>query len=116
MQNIENHKDLMRMKITLADIRDCRTARNRALEEYEHNRKQREKQNFEICKIGLSPRLYDSEFERLRADHCKDSCQWLWKDPTFLRWFKAQNRSNAMLWLTGIPGAGLSEDPVIVLD
>ena len=106
METIENHKSLLDREVTLADIHDGRTARARALQEYERNQQMRERQSFEACKLSLAPRLYDHELERLRNESCKDTCAWLGKDEDFQTWLGSGKRSSAFLWLSGIPGAG----------
>ncbi len=106
METIESHKSLLDREVTLADIHDARTARTRALEEYERNEEVRERQDFEACKLSLAPRLYDQEMERMKNECCKDTCAWLRKDEDFQTWFNSRKRSSAFLWLSGIPGAG----------
>ena len=106
MATIENHKLLLDREVTLGDINDARTARARALEEYERNAVDRQRQNFEACKLSLAPRLYDQEMERMTNECCKDTCAWLSQDEDFKTWFDSRKRSSAFLWLSGIPGAG----------
>ena len=106
MTTIENHKSLLDREVTLGDINDARTARARALEEYERNEVDRQRQTFEACKLSLAPRLYDQEMERMKNECCKDTCAWLSKDEDFKLWFDSRRRSSAFLWLSGIPGAG----------
>ncbi len=113
METIENHKSLLDREVTLADIHDGRTARTRALEEYERNEKVRERQSFEACKLSLAPRLYDRELERMKNESCRDTCAWLSKDEDFQTWFNSGKRSSAFLWLSGIPGAGQYRDRFI---
>lgn len=106
MATIENHKSLLDREVTLADIHDARTARKRALEEYERSEAARETKNFEDCKRSLAPKLYDQEMERMRNECCKDTCAWLGEDEEFQTWFNSRKRTSAFLWLSGIPGAG----------
>ena len=112
---IENHKSLLDREVTLGDINDARIARARALEEYERNEVDRQRQNFEACKLSLAPRLYDQEMERIRSECCKDTCAWLSKDADFKTWFNSRKRSSPFLWLTGIPGAGQYQQIIILL-
>ena len=106
IETIEKHKSLLDREVTLTDINDARTARARALEEYERNEVARQRQNFEACKLSLAPRLYDQEMERMKNECCKDTCAWLSKDEDFKTWFDSRKRSSTFLWLSGIPGAG----------
>ena len=106
MATIEKHKSLLDREVTLGDINDARTARTRALEEYERNEANRQRQNFDACKLSLAPRLYDQEMERMKNECCKDTCAWLSTDEDFKTWFDSRKRSSAFLWLSGIPGAG----------
>ena len=106
MKTIENHKSLLDREVTLGDINDARTARARALEEYERNEVDRQRQNFEACKLSLAPRLYDQEMERMKNECCKDTCAWLSEDEDFKTWFDSKKRSSPFFWLSGIPGAG----------
>ena len=114
MTAIENHKLLLDREVTLGDIIDARTARARALEEYERNELDRQRQNFEACKHSLAPKLYDQELERMKNECCKDTCAWLSEDEDFKIWFDSRKRSSAFLWLSGIPGAGQYQQPFIL--
>lgn len=109
MAIIENHKSLLDREVTLADINDARTARARDLEEYERNEADRQRQNFEACKLSLAPKLYDQEMERMKDECCKGTCAWLSKNEDFKTWFDSKKRSSAFFWLSGIPGAGQYE-------
>ena len=114
MTTIENHKSLLDREVTLGDINDARTARARALEEYERNEVDRQSKTFEACKLSLAPRLYDQEVERMKNECCKDTCAWLGKDEDFKTWFDSRKRSSAFLWLSGIPGAGQYQQHLIL--
>ena len=106
MVTIEYHTSLLDREVTHADIHDGRTARMRALEEFERNEQAREKQSFEACRLSIAPRLYDQELERMKSESCKDTGAWLGKDETFQTWLSSGRKSSAFLWLSGIPGAG----------
>ena len=106
MASIENHKLLLDREVTFADIRDARDARSRALKEYELNETMRENQNFGDCRLSLSPHLYDEELGKILRERCRDTCGWLADDDDFQRWLNGRRKSTAVLWLSGIPGAG----------
>jgi hypothetical protein len=103
---MESHKLIMNSEVTVAIIRDARHAQLRALEEYDLSQKARERQDFEACKLALSPKLYDDEMERLQKECCEHTCSWLESDAIYKRWYKSTNKSSTFLWLSGIPGAG----------
>ena len=111
-ERIEYHKTLLDREFTLADIHDRRVARTRAMEEYEKSEHARERSNFEACRLCLAPCLYDEELQRMLDDCCKDTCGWLEEDDDFQRWLTTKRRSSAVLWLTGIPGAGQHSAPL----
>ena len=54
------------------------------------------------------------ECETQQQDHretrkvCKDPGRWLIDDPEFDKWFSPEYCSNPLLWLNGIPGAGMT--------
>lgn len=106
IESVESHKSLMDREVTFADIRDARTARVKALEEYENSERARQKQDFEICKLSLAPRLYDRQLDKMKLECCKNTCAWLDIDDNFQRWITSSTRGSAFLWLLGIPGAG----------
>lgn len=112
--DIENHKLLLDREVSLADISDARTARARALKEYEKSERETERRDFEACKLSLSPRLYDQEMERMEKGCCKNTCAWLDRDEDFETWFSSRKRSSAFLWLSGIPGAGQYREHLIL--
>ena len=106
IESVESHKILMDREVTFADIRDARTARSKALEEYEKNEMARQKYEFESCRRSLAPRLYDRQLDRMKLECCKNTCAWLEIDDRFQKWFTSSTRGSAFLWLLGIPGAG----------
>ena len=106
MENVENHKLLLDREVTNAEIYEARTARKRALEEYEHNETRKEEQRFGDCRASLSPLSYDTELVKITRDRCKDTCGWLEDEDEFQRWISGRRKTTTFLWLSGIPGAG----------
>ena len=98
----------MQSEVTFADISEAHAARIRAFEEHERAQKASQIQEFEAVKLSLSPHLYDVDLERIRQKSHQDTGQWLDNEVEFRRWFNPNDRLAQLLWLEGIPGAGMT--------
>ncbi|KAI1379439.1 hypothetical protein F4677DRAFT_332829 [Hypoxylon crocopeplum] len=105
-ENIDHHKTLMTMNVTLQDILQAHQARKRALEEYEHAQAFRDSQTFSTIRNELNPHVYDAKLTDILRRSSVHSGKWLDNEPDFLRWLDSADRTVRCMWLYGIPGCG----------
>lgn len=108
MSHIERHTSLMRNEVRLEHIREEHKARLRALEHFEITERSHQRQEYNAIKEAISPRTYEEELYRIRARICKGTGKWLLRDATFTKWLKEVQKPTKLIWLQGIPGAGVS--------
>lgn len=53
----------------------------------------------------MSPQTYDAKLNELHSRTCVGTGNWLLKDAGFMKWLNV-SKSERLLWLQGIPGAG----------
>ena len=107
LNGIMHHRNLMDGEVTLAHVTEAHAARAAAYERYEKDQEATERMEFEFIKNSLSPQLYDSRLESIRQRCSQRAGTWLEKDSHFLEWQDYSKESAKVLWLTGIPGAGM---------
>ncbi|KAI1802020.1 hypothetical protein F4811DRAFT_555212 [Daldinia bambusicola] len=105
-ENIEHHKAMMTVNVTLEDIREAHKARKLALEEHAHAEAFRENQTFKDIRNELNPHDYDAELEGILRRSSVASGNWLDDEPDFTRWRGSTDSAVRCLWLHGIPGSG----------
>ena len=105
-ENIEHHKSLMTVNVTLEDISRAQRARKEALEECERAQKFREHQTFSTIRNEVRPETHHEKLADILQRTSEGSGKWLDKDCEFLRWLDPVDRTARCLWLCGIPGAG----------
>jgi len=107
--HIERHSLLMRNEVRLEHIQKEHTARLRALEHFETTEKSQQKLEYQSIRSSISPRTYGSALDRIQARTCPGTGAWLSKDAKFIEWIHTTDKSANILWLEGIPGAGVFE-------
>ncbi|KAI1386580.1 uncharacterized protein F4822DRAFT_431452 [Hypoxylon trugodes] len=105
-ENIESHKAMMMVNVTLQDIVQAHRARKDALEEYEAAQAAREEHTYNAIHNKLNPRDYDMELASILRRSSVDSGKWLEDEPDFMRWLNTMDRTTRCVWLHGIPGSG----------
>jgi hypothetical protein len=99
----------MRNEVRLEHIQQEHTARLRALEHFESTEKSYQKLEYQSIRASISPTTYGSTLDRIQARTCPGTGTWLSKDATFIKWLNIAQKSEKVLWLEGIPGAGMPE-------
>ncbi|KAF4337213.1 NACHT domain protein [Fusarium beomiforme] len=104
-QNIEKHRVLLCNEITLNDVLEAHTARQKALEHYAETREFQEGQDFHSMETYIRPPSYDEDLDRIRNSRCEGTGSWLIQDKVFVNWIEGKVNAPQVLWLQGIPGA-----------
>ncbi|KAI2471029.1 hypothetical protein F4781DRAFT_388511 [Annulohypoxylon bovei var. microspora] len=105
-ENMDRHKAMMTMNVTLQDILQAHQARKRALEEYEKSQASRDSQTFSTLRNELTPHNHDTELDKIKERSSVASGEWLKDEPDFVRWLDPVDRTTRIMWLHGIPGSG----------
>jgi len=107
--NIARNKRLIENRVSITQFEEIQNHQNTALHNF-----QRDKAAQEIyCRARVTQWLspFNSEIEQDRHRRtrlvCKDPGRWLLNDPKLQKWFNDSYCSTPLLWLSGIPGAGM---------
>jgi hypothetical protein len=110
-ENIEDHKTLLTVNVTLEDISRAQRARKRDQEEYDRAANFRDHQTFSTIRDHVRPENYDEGLVGILQETSKGSGTWLDKQDNFMGWLNPVDRTVRCLWLNGIPGAGMFKFP-----
>ena len=105
-ENIEHHKALMTVNVTLEDISRAERVRKQTLEEFDRAEKFREHQKFSMIRNEVRPETHHEKLADILQKTCKGSGKWLDSQSNFMRWLDPVDRTVRCLWICGIPGAG----------
>ncbi|KAI1103967.1 hypothetical protein F4804DRAFT_211097 [Jackrogersella minutella] len=105
-ENMEHHKAMMTMNVTLEDIVQAHQARKRALEEYEDAQAFRDNQTFKTIRNEFNPHNHDEKLADILRRSSVKSGKWLENELDFTRWHDPVDRTLKSIWLHGIPGSG----------
>ena len=98
---------MMDSEVTLAHITEAYAARASADDRYKRDRENDERMEFQSIFNWLSPQLCDAQLERITQRCSIQAGEWLETDQRFSDWQDSSNQSARVLWLSGIPGAGI---------
>jgi hypothetical protein len=107
MSHIERHTLLMRNEVRLEHIREERKARLEALEHFERTEISHRRQEYNAIKEAISPRAYEEELYIIRGRICEGTGKWILRDTTLINWLGGSEKPAKLIWLQGIPGAGM---------
>ena len=107
MSNIERHTSLMRNEVRLEHIREEHQARLKAMEHFEMTERSLRRQEYNGMRTNINPIMYEEEFYRICGRIYKGTGRWLLRDAMFTKWLKESEKSTKLIWLQGIPGAGM---------
>jgi hypothetical protein len=106
MTHVESHGRLMRNEVRLEHIQQEHEARQRALEHFEKEDRERRAQEFYRIRTDIAPQSYYHRLDLLRDLVYQGTGSWLLQDASFKTWLQPTQRDSRLLWLQGIPGAG----------
>ena len=107
MKHIQRHTLLMRNEVQLEHIQEEHQARLRSLEHFESSEKAHRRQEYSSIRTDISPRIYEDRLDWFHGRRCGGTENWLIKDAIFAKWLDSSIPSTKVLWLQGIPGAGM---------
>lgn len=106
---IQRHTLLLRREVGLEHIQEAHNAQLQAMEHYEKTEKSFRRQEYHSIRISISPKTYEDILDSFQVRVCRGTGQWLLKDTTFIKWLDKSDTTVKVLWLQGIPGAGVCE-------
>ena len=108
--NLRRHKSLIEGGVSIKVFEEIQNIRQFAIIAFEKQIKDQAVRHRDEVQTWLC--AFDCETQQ--QDHretrkvCKDPGRWLIDDPEFDKWFSSEYCSNPLLWLNGIPGAGMT--------
>lgn len=108
IDNLKRHKQLVEGRITFTQLEAAVSNGAKALRELETQRENNENIQHRAVKCWLNSADVHVDQENVSAvRHTnKKAGQWLLRNDVFQAWQSSSNQ-NALLWLCGIPGAGM---------
>ena len=94
-------------EVTLAHITEAHTARISAQRKHDRDLEVQERTEFHMIESSIRPHLYDLDLERIRQRCPVQAGRWLHDDEQFSAWRDYHDQRENILWLCGIPGAGM---------
>jgi len=104
---IELHARLLRDNVTFEDIRRAEEARAATFRKFREDEARRSKEKFQALETAINPRMYDDRLSWLDRRMCPGTSDWLGQDREFCKWLDKSDQTIRLLWLQGIPGAGM---------
>jgi hypothetical protein len=105
LSDLDQHKALVDSEATATNIAEARAARQAAQIAEETARTHRDKQNILQIREWLDPVNYDAFLAKLGSPY-RTTGIWFVQEDSVQAWLDMTDKSNRLLWLTGIPGAG----------
>ena len=97
----------MRKEVRLEHIREEHDTRLRSLEHFKTSERSYQLQEYYTIKTDISPKSYEDKLDWYHGRVCKGTWKWLMRDGTFTKWLSSSDTTTRILWLQGIPGAGV---------
>lgn len=97
----------MRNEVRLEHIREEHDARLKALEHFKNGERAHRLQQYHAINADINPRGYDDKLNWYHGRVCEGTGIWLLQDGAFRDWLNLVDGTLRVLWLQGIPGAGL---------
>jgi hypothetical protein len=98
---------LLRNEVRMEHIQGEHAARARALEHFDQAEKHHRRQEYQATKADISPKTYEDRHDHFQGRIYPGTGKWLMQDPAFTKWLDMSETSTKLLWLQGIPGAGM---------
>jgi hypothetical protein len=97
----------------LAHFREAQEARRLAKQQYEDNERAIEDKQWATVRDWLSPPDHEVEHRALkdRRSGYPGTTDWIFTDSSLKDWLQSTVSGTSVLWLCGIPGAGVSTYP-----
>jgi hypothetical protein len=100
----------MENDVSIEEFENIQKSRRVAISDFEKEIKDQDKLCRDTVNAWLCPFSWENQQETHRNTRsvCKDPGRWLLNDPRFQDWLSPDYCSKPLLWLNGIPGAGMT--------
>lgn len=109
LQKLAHHCDLLDKEATAAHFSEMKQFRDkRQLEEDTFEQQRRAQMSRDVFQwLSAAEDQQEDNLRRICDNRQSETCNWILKDPQMQPWIE-DDSSDAVLWMTGIPGAGKS--------
>jgi hypothetical protein len=108
LKRLSHHKELLHREVVTIDIVAAQQWRNETKERV--LRQEKRNQDYylhdSISWLKVSDEQHDDELEKLADKREEGTCEWVFRNSLFQNW-KDDVHGEPILWVKGIPGAGL---------
>lgn len=114
-ESVRRHRWLIEAGASISQFEKIQNSRDDARRTFEAERRQQEDKCLMVVKQWLSPFGCETELDHHRNTRsiCGNPGRWLFEHRLFQTWFSIEYCSTPLLWLSGIPGAGMAQVPQI---
>lgn len=108
-QNMRRNRRLIENRVTFAEFEEIQNHRQSAMNASGREKIARDDRCQAVVRQWLSAFPCDEELDRHRNTRsiCPDSGRWLLENEKFKKWLNPDFCLSPLLWLSGIPGAGI---------
>lgn len=108
--NLERHRQLVDGSANLTQFLESQSLRNEENSKFERAAKDNEDERRRVVQEWLSPANCEIQqnHHRTKRSFCADAGRWLLEHVQFQKWFSPDKCATPLLWLSGIPGAGIT--------
>lgn len=107
LENIQRHQNLIDYEARAEDIIESQKAREIAQKQLEEATRERKTKRKKDCADWLSPADVDTTKEKASQAKTPGTSEWLLASGELTAWLDGDPNSNTIIWLNGIPGAGM---------
>ena len=109
VKNLQRSRELLIHNASLWHFQEAQDARIRLTEEFESQRQRDEHDRISFVIDWLCYVPCHDRHEELRKERRKypNSTRWLFDTSQMSEWFRGSGESSHILWIHGIPGAGI---------
>jgi len=108
--NLRRHKLLIESGASIKEFEEIQNIRQADINTFEKHMEDQDVRRRDMVKSWLCHFNCETQQQDHRETRkvCKDPGRWLIDDPRFQEWFSPDYCSKPLLWLNGIPGAGMT--------
>jgi hypothetical protein len=109
LESLAKHKELLNKEVVTIDLVEARSWRAKQQEEIELRERRRSETYIHdaIAWLNISTTEQADELYKLLSKRLDGTCQWIFRNEKFKAW-KDDAYGKPVLWVKGIPGAGMS--------
>ncbi|KAL9116701.1 MAG: hypothetical protein Q9187_006774, partial [Circinaria calcarea] len=109
LDSLARHRDLVDKEALSIEIAEARSWRIQAQQNLEHREKERQLSQLQnsIAWLAVEDRILEDDLHRLSQRRQPGTCDWVLGSSKLIAWV-ADDYEEPILWLRGIPGAGMA--------